>query len=45
MRWGFAWDLGPFEIWDAYGVKAGVERMKELGIQPAKWVEEMLRRQ
>ncbi len=42
MRWGFAWDLGPFEAWDAYGVAAGVERMKELGLQPAKWVEEML---
>ncbi len=42
MRWGFGWDLGPFETWDAYGVKAGVERMKALGLQPAKWVEEML---
>ena len=42
MRWGFAWDLGPFEAWDAYGVKAGVERMRALGLQPAKWVEEML---
>ena len=20
MRWGFGWDLGPFEIWDAIGV-------------------------
>jgi len=20
MRWGFAWELGPFEIWDAIGV-------------------------
>lgn len=42
MRWGFGWDLGPFEIWDAYGVKKGVERMKELGLKPAAWVEEML---
>ncbi|WP_224366200.1 3-hydroxyacyl-CoA dehydrogenase/enoyl-CoA hydratase family protein [Hyalangium versicolor] len=42
VRWGFGWDLGPFETWDAYGVKAGVARMKELGIQPAAWVEEML---
>lgn len=42
VRWGFGWDLGPFEVWDAYGVKAGVARMKELGIQPAAWVEEML---
>jgi 3-hydroxyacyl-CoA dehydrogenase len=20
MRWGFAWELGPFEVWDAIGV-------------------------
>ena len=42
MRWGYAWDLGPFQSWDAYGVKKGVERMKELGLKPAAWVEEML---
>jgi 3-hydroxyacyl-CoA dehydrogenase len=42
MRWGFAWDMGPFQTWDAYGVKKGVERMKELGLKPAAWVEQML---
>jgi 3-hydroxyacyl-CoA dehydrogenase len=42
MRWGFAWDLGPFETWDAYGVQKGLERMKELGLKPAAWVEQML---
>ncbi|MEW6430843.1 MAG: 3-hydroxyacyl-CoA dehydrogenase NAD-binding domain-containing protein [Myxococcota bacterium] len=42
MRWGFAWDMGPFEVWDAYGVEAGVKRMKALGIPVAPWVEEML---
>jgi 3-hydroxyacyl-CoA dehydrogenase len=21
MRWGFAWELGPFELWDALGVE------------------------
>lgn len=29
MRWGFAWELGPFEIWDAIGVERvakGLER-------------------
>ncbi len=25
MRWGFAWDLGPFETWDAIGVEALLE--------------------
>lgn len=42
MRWGFAWDMGPFEAWDAYGVVAGVKRMKELQIPVAPWVEEMI---
>jgi 3-hydroxyacyl-CoA dehydrogenase len=29
MRWGFAWELGPFEVWDAIGVErmaAALER-------------------
>ena len=42
MRWGFAWDMGPFQTWDAYGVEKGVKRMKELGIPVAPWVEAML---
>ena len=25
MRWGFGWDLGPFETWDAIGVARVVE--------------------
>ena len=25
MRWGFGWDLGPFEIWDAIGPRHVVE--------------------
>ncbi len=43
MRWGFGWELGPFEMWDVYGVKAGLAKMKELGLTPAPWVEEMVR--
>ena len=42
MRWGYAWQFGPFQTWDAYGVEKGVKRMKELGIKVAPWVEEML---
>ena len=32
MRWGFAWEMGPFEIWDAIGVErmaAALEREKK----------------
>lgn len=42
MRWGFGWDMGPFETWDAIGVQKGLDRMKELGLTPAPWVEKML---
>jgi len=28
MRQGYNWELGPFELWDAVGVPASVERMR-----------------
>jgi 3-hydroxyacyl-CoA dehydrogenase len=31
MRWGFNWELGPFEVWDAIGVEKSVARLKEEG--------------
>lgn len=42
MRWGFGWDLGPFETWDAIGVEKSVARMKEDGRAVPAWVESML---
>ncbi|MGF1922934.1 MAG: 3-hydroxyacyl-CoA dehydrogenase NAD-binding domain-containing protein [Bacteroidia bacterium] len=42
MRAGFGWDLGPFEVWDAVGISAAVEGMKQYGHAPAAWVTEML---
>jgi 3-hydroxyacyl-CoA dehydrogenase len=27
MRWGYGWELGPFEIWDALGVRDVSERL------------------
>lgn len=42
MRWGYNWELGPFEMWDALGVAETVERMKKEGVEPAPWVGEML---
>jgi 3-hydroxyacyl-CoA dehydrogenase len=32
MRAGFNWEMGPFEMWDAAGVRATVERMKAMKI-------------
>ncbi|RZK49796.1 MAG: 3-hydroxyacyl-CoA dehydrogenase/enoyl-CoA hydratase family protein [Pedobacter sp.] len=42
MRAGFAWELGPFEVWDAVGVKEAIEGMKAMGHEPATWVNDML---
>ena len=42
MRWGFNWELGPFELWDAAGVEPTVERMKREGHPVAAQVERLL---
>jgi 3-hydroxyacyl-CoA dehydrogenase len=42
MRWGFGWELGPFEVWDAIGVEKSVARMKEDGAEVPSNVEAML---
>jgi 3-hydroxyacyl-CoA dehydrogenase len=31
MRWGFGWELGPFEVMDAIGVKAFAEQVQKEG--------------
>jgi len=42
MKWGFAWEMGPFESWDAIGVRKSVERMKTEGKTVPSWVTNML---
>jgi 3-hydroxyacyl-CoA dehydrogenase len=42
MRWGFNWELGVFETWDAIGVEKSVARMKEEGQNVPANVEKML---
>lgn len=42
MRAGFGWELGPFETWDALGVKKTVDKMLEANMKPADWVLKML---
>ncbi len=42
MRWGFGWELGPFEIWDAIGVDRSLRRMENEGKKIPVWVKEML---
>lgn len=41
-KWGFAHELGPFEIWDAVGVADTLSRMEADGYQVAHWVKEMV---
>ncbi|MGG3563681.1 3-hydroxyacyl-CoA dehydrogenase/enoyl-CoA hydratase family protein [Neobacillus rhizosphaerae] len=42
MKWGFGWDKGPFETWDAIGVEKSVKKMQEEGMEVPAWVTEML---
>ena len=42
QKWGFAHDMGPFEIWDAIGVADTVDKFEAAGYLVAAWVREML---
>ncbi len=42
QKWGFAHELGPFEIWDAIGVAETVPQFEEAGYDVADWVKTML---
>ena len=42
MKWGFGWELGPFETWDAIGVEKSLKKMEENGASVPDWVKEML---
>ncbi len=45
MKAGFGWQHGPFQIWDAVGVKHGIELMEKEGYKAAGWVNEMLEKE
>ncbi|WP_067727207.1 3-hydroxyacyl-CoA dehydrogenase/enoyl-CoA hydratase family protein [Oceanobacillus damuensis] len=42
MKWGFGWEIGPFETWDVIGLKESVERMQQEGAVVPEWVISML---
>jgi 3-hydroxyacyl-CoA dehydrogenase len=42
LRWGFGWERGPFEIWDALGVKATATKMEAAGLVVPSWVREQI---
>ncbi len=41
MKWGFNWELGPFERWDALGIDEVIDRIKEEGIPVPAIITEM----
>ncbi len=43
MRWGFGWEMGPFELWDTVGVEKTVERMRAEGMTIPLAVDEILK--
>ncbi len=42
LKWGFGWEIGVFEAWDAIGVRESVERMRKEGQTIPANVEKML---
>ena len=45
MKWGFGWTMGPFEIWDAIGIKKSVERMQADGDTVPDWIIELAQKE
>ncbi|MBD1910490.1 MULTISPECIES: 3-hydroxyacyl-CoA dehydrogenase/enoyl-CoA hydratase family protein [unclassified Leptolyngbya] len=41
MRWGFGWEMGPFEIWDALGFEMVRADMQKAGLTVPDWVMSM----
>jgi 3-hydroxyacyl-CoA dehydrogenase len=42
MKWGFNFEMGPFETWDAIGLRRSVERMEKEGLAVPQPVKDML---
>ncbi len=42
LRAGFAWEVGPFEYWDAMGIEKGIELAEAEGLEINQWVKDMV---
>jgi 3-hydroxyacyl-CoA dehydrogenase len=42
MKWGYGWELGPFETWDALGFGETAARMKRDGVALPAWIDKMI---
>jgi 3-hydroxyacyl-CoA dehydrogenase len=44
MRWGFNWELGPFETWDALGLEYTAKRLEKEGRAVPALITDMLKK-
>jgi len=42
MKWGFNFEMGPFETWDAIGIEASVDKMEKDGFEVPEKIKQML---
>jgi 3-hydroxyacyl-CoA dehydrogenase len=42
MKWGFNFEMGPFETWDALGLEASVDKMEKDGFEVPEKVKRMI---
>ena len=38
LRWGFGWEMGPYQMWDALGIDVVRDALSEAGIETPDWV-------
>ena len=41
IRWGFGWEMGPFQIWDALGFRRVLDDARDRGHVIPDWIREM----
>jgi 3-hydroxyacyl-CoA dehydrogenase len=42
MKWGFNWELGPFETWDSLGLTDSIARMEKEGERIPDWIQDVI---
>jgi len=42
MKWGFNFEMGPFETWDAIGIEASVDKMEKDGFEVPEKIKRMI---
>ena len=38
LQWGFGWEMGPYQVWDALGIDAVRQALADEGIEVPEWV-------